>query len=461
MMRNITVGVQEMAGDKHQTGFQNRLQETIERARNRCDFMEIYYVSRGNTPIEFENNRLKSINTSDNEGMAIRVVVDGKLGFSTTTRLDSIDEAVEYALASAAYGGAAELNPVDGSIEKTEVKVYDENVPGLAMETMLEMGESLLDPIRSHDASIQAFAGVEKEEGRVLLINSNGYLGEYRATGFGFYAGGELVEGDNMLWAYDSVGRCNLGDVEGEILDLARNVVNQFALGRKNVPFTSGRYTVVFAPRALADLLRPIVACLDGKAVDKGLSPWRYRLGEQILSASVNLMDDATIPFGPGSYPFDGEGTPGQQTPLVVSGSPQNFYLDRRTALRLGRKPTGNGQRSLTSPPGPSPSNLILQGGYRSIRDIQAEIKEGVLVENLMGAWAGNPYSGEVTGNISLGYLIKDGQPAGRIKNCLVAANAFEAFSTQLAALSSEQNWVGSQLLPYGVFEGISVNTQA
>lgn len=436
------------------------LEEVIERSKGRCDWAEVYYVSRNTTPVEFENNRLKRINTSDHEGVAIRVVVNGRMGFSTTTRLEALHEVLEYAVASAAYGDPAGFEPPDGAVRGTNVQVHDPQVPALPVERMVEMGQTLLDPIHRLDPAIQAFSGVEKEEGRVVILNTKGFYGEYRATGFGIWAGGELVEGDNMLWVYDGYGRCNLGDVEADILDMARDVVRHFELGRTNVPFRSGRYPVIFSPRALTDLLRPILACLDGKAVEKGLSPWRGRLGHATVSPLITLEDDATIPYAPHTFPFDGEGTPSQRTPLITEGHVANFYLDRRTAVRLGRTPTGNGLRSLTSPPAPSPTNVILAPGSQSIVELMSSIREGVFIESLMGAWAGNPYSGEVSGNISLGYLIESGQPKGRIKDCLFAANAFEAFRDQVLALSKERKWVGAEFLPYALFDGISISTR-
>lgn len=436
------------------------LDAIIDRSKGKCDWAEVYYISRSTTPVEFENNRLKRINTTDHEGVAIRVVVNGRMGFSTTTRLDALQEVFEYALAGAAYGDPAGFEPPDGSVLGTDVQVHDPQVPALPVERMVEMGQTLLDPIHRHDPAIQAFSGVEKEEGKVIIRNTKGFHGEYRATGFSIWAGGELVEGDNMLWVYDSQGRCNLGDVETDILNMARDIVRHFEMGRTNVPLRTGRYPVIFSPRALTDLLRPILASLDGKAVEKGLSPWRECLGQVTVSPLITLEDDATLPYAPHTFPFDGEGTPSQRTPLITAGTVTNFYLDRRTAARLGRNPTGNGLRGLTYPPTPAPTNVILTPGNEPLVNLMSSLKEGVFIESLMGAWAGNPYSGEVSGNISLGYLIENGQPKGRIKDCLFAANAFQAFKDQIIALSQERKWVGAELLPYALFDGISISTR-
>lgn len=440
---------------------EDKLQQLLEQAARRSDLAEVYCVSRTSTPVEFENNRLKTIATAEHAGVALRVVIDGRVGFSTSTRLDGLDEVLEYALASAGYGGPAEFDlPGSGDRPAHFPAVFDPAVTRLTVEEMVSLGERLLAPVRDCDPHIQAFAGVERDDGRVLLLNSAGFAGEYRATGFGLWVGGELVEGENMLWAYDGVQHGNLGDPRAEGKRLVERVVEHFRLGRRNVPFQSGRYPVIFSPRALGDLLRPLVASLDGKAVEKGFSPWKDKVGQAVAGPQVTLFDDGTLPFGPGTSPFDGEGTPSQRTTLLSGGRLENFYLDRRTARLLGRAPTGNGLRSLGSLPAPGTTNLILQGGVRPYADLLAGVADGVLIEGLLGAWAGNPYSGEVQGNISLGFKIEQGRPVGRIKDCVFAANAFSAFTEQLVELSREQEWAGAQLLPYALFDGIQISTK-
>lgn len=440
---------------------QERLQRILDRAAGRSELAEVYFVARSGTPVEYENNHLKSINTAEHAGLAVRVVVGGRVGFSTTTKLDALDEAVDNALDGARFGGPAEFDlPGPDDLPPERPATWDDAAAAFPLEKMVALGEQLLAPIRSYEPQIQAFAGVDREEGRAVLINSRGFRGSYRSTGFGVWVGGELVEGENMLWAYDGVTRANLGDPEADVRRLTERVVELFRLGRTNVPFRSGGYPVLFSPRALTDLLRPLVASLDGKAVEKGLSPWKGRLSEQVTGPRVTLIDDGTYPFGPQTAPFDGEGTPCRRTPLITAGQLETYYLDRRTARLLGLAPTGNGLRSLGSLPAPGTTNLILQGGDRGLAAVMGEVREGVYIESLMGAWAGNPYAGEVQGNISLGYLIKDGQPVGRIKNCLLAANAFDAFRTQLVELTSEREWAGSELLPYALFDGMSISTE-
>ncbi len=441
--------------------WEERLGYLLDRAAARAELAEVYGVVSSSLPVEFENNRLKSLSLARHRGAALRVVAGGRLGFAASTSLEKpdLDGLVEDACRLAALGTdePADLD-LPSAVSPSPVPVRDNAVTALPPEDMLALGEEAVAALRRVHPDLQAFAGVEREESTVCLLNSRGARATYTGTGFAFWAGGELVEGENMLWAYDGLARANLGDAAGDARRLTERVASLLAEGRRNVPAVSGPTAVLFSPRALVDLLRPLLASLDGRAVERGLSPWKDRLGREVASSLLTLTDDATLPHGPRSAPFDGEGTPTRPTVLLEGGVLRSYYLDRRTARRLGLEPTGHGFRTLGSPPAPSLTNVTVAPGDRPWRELLREMGDGLYVEGLLGAWAGNPYAGEVQGNVSLGFLVRGGEPVGRVKNCVFAANAFAAFGSQLAALSAEREWAGHHLLPYALFEGIAVH---
>ncbi|MBD2023938.1 DNA gyrase modulator, partial [Leptolyngbya sp. FACHB-711] len=61
------------------------LQQILDLAAQRTDAAEVYFVSSQDTPIEFENNRLKSLQTKAVQGVALRVIREGRLGFASST----------------------------------------------------------------------------------------------------------------------------------------------------------------------------------------------------------------------------------------------------------------------------------------------------------------------------------------------------------------------------------------
>ena len=63
--------------------------------------------------------------------------------------------------------------------------------------------------------------------------------------------------------------------------------------------------------------------------------------------------------------------------------------------------------------------------------------------------------SGDFSINVDLGYRVKNGQVIGRVKDTMVAGNAYTALK-QLVALGNDAEWNGSCYTPSLIVEGLS-----
>ena len=107
--------------------------------------------------------------------------------------------------------------------------------------------------------------------------------------------------------------------------------------------------------------------------------------------------------------------------------------------------------------PAPSPSALVISPGDTDFCDMIADIKEGLVIEYLMGAEQGNILSGDFSGNVLLGYKIENGKIVGRVKNTMVHGNIYQSLNS-LIAIGSDWRWVGGSLkMPSLYFSGLSV----
>jgi PmbA protein len=101
------------------------------------------------------------------------------------------------------------------------------------------------------------------------------------------------------------------------------------------------------------------------------------------------------------------------------------------------------------SQPFPGLTNLIINPGNSSIKDIISSLDEVLVVDQMMGVGQGNVLSGEFSVNVHLGFLYRKGEVTGRVKDSMVAGNAYNALANILA-LSSEREWIeGSLYTPY------------
>jgi PmbA protein len=126
---------------------------------------------------------------------------------------------------------------------------------------------------------------------------------------------------------------------------------------------------------------------------------------------------------------------------LIENGVLRNFIYDLDTAGRAGAQPTGHGARR-------SPSNLVVAAGATPYVEMLRGIREGLLVHDFLGLGQGNPINGEFAVNVYLGYKIENGQIVGRVKDVMLAGNAYDALK-DITAISREREWVSGPLAWY------------
>ncbi|MEW5936144.1 MAG: metallopeptidase TldD-related protein, partial [Bacillota bacterium] len=103
----------------------------------------------------------------------------------------------------------------------------------------------------------------------------------------------------------------------------------------------------------------------------------------------------------------------------------------------------------------------VIPAGERPLADMLAGIRDGILVENFMGAWSGNLYAGVVTGNVALGYRVRGGERVGRVKDCMFSVNAFTALKEALGGISRETRRLGSLSFPYLLLERATITSRS
>jgi PmbA protein len=324
---------------------------------------------------------------------------------------------------------------------------------------MVEMGKGLIARIRGHTPDILCDVQVTKGTSSIKLINSKGGEGNYDKSFLGFSLEGVLVRDTDMLFVGDSESSCR-PDFIG-IDGLADRVIWQLEMAKRKATVSTKLLPVIFTPNGVASaLLSPLMLAFNGKSVLEGASPLKDKLGEQVFDKRLSLWDDATIAYGVGSYPFDDEGVSGQCLPLVTNGLVTNFLYDLQTAALAGTQSTGNGQRAGGGSPRPDISSLILSGGDVSFQEMVEDMKEGLIVEQLMGADQGNLLGGDFGGNVLLGYKVENGEIVGRVKDTMIAGNVYQVLK-ELLGIGQEARWVGGILQTPPLYcSGISVATK-
>jgi PmbA protein len=419
------------------------MEELLKQAKKSAEEAEVFAVSRIETDAVFETNRLKQVVTRESSGKALRLIKNGRIGFSASNRVNGARELVNMALEMAPFGAEAKFE--FPSLESyTKVEVYDAEIEKVAEEQMVELGQSLIDRIRAHTPEIICQGGVSRSTMSVAIMNSRGGHATYKKSVFSLSIEGVLIRGTDMLFVGDSESSCHpISDFN----TVAANTIEQLERAKELAPSPEGKLPVIFTPLGVAStLMMPIAMGVNGKMVLQGASPLGHRKGEQVFDSRLSIWDDPLMQYRPASRFCDDEGVPSQRTMLIDRGVVANFIYDLQTAALAGTKSTGNGSRSLASLPTPSLNAIVVEEGDVSFEDMVADIKDGLVVEELMGAIMGNVLGGDFSGNVLLGYRVKDGKLVGRVKDTMVSGNIYEALK-EVAAIGNKARWVGGTVL--------------
>jgi PmbA protein len=417
------------------------VEKVLSLAKKVAQQAEVFQVFSQKTPVNFEANRLKQIQTKESSSIALRIIKDGRVGFAQASGVIEPQTLVDMALDTSKFGAEAKFE-LPGPMAYPQVHIYDPQVNETTIDTMVGFGENLITAIRQHTPDIQCEASVGKGSVSVHIINSAGGQASYKKTFFSVGIEGLIIRDDDMLFVGDSQSSCHpLLDVR----ELIEEVILQLELAKNKVGISARSMPVIFRPNGVASaLVTPLITAFNGKIVLMGASPLKDKLGTRVFDQSFSVWDDATIPYQVASCPCDDEGVPGQRTSLVEQGTIAHFLYDLQTAGLANTRSTGNGGRN-GGLPAPSGNSLVIGSGKVPFQDMVRDIKLGLVVEQLMGASQGNVLNGDFSGNVLLGFKIENGEITGRVKDTMVSGNIYTDLK-QIVAIGQDSRWVGGSL---------------
>lgn len=234
------------------------------------------------------------------------------------------------------------------------------------------------------------------------------------------------AEGDLVQTGYETAGGLAGLELleEADPEEVARIAARRALLQLEADPAPGGAMPVVLGASAGGTMIHEAVGHgLEGDHINENMSVYAGKLGQPVASPLVSVADDSTLPGKRGSYGFDDEGVPSQNTLLIEKGVLKGYMQDRLSALKMGAEPTSNGRReSYRFRPVPRMSNtLILPGGD----DPQAVLKDtpsGLYVAK-MGGGQVNTVNGDFVFEVAEGYLIQNGGIGRPVRGATLTGN--------------------------------------
>src|SRR3954451_15131824 len=425
-------------------------QSVVQRAlgaalRTGGDFAEVFAEDRRTSAAVLDDGRVEELTSGRERGAGIRVVVGETTGFAHTADLTErgLTEAAEAAAAAARQGGGGVRTVAFTRVPATSapVRVLPETVAKATKVDLLRTADEIARAASGAIRQVSATYGDNRR--RILVANSDGVWAEDDVvrTRLGVTA---VATGDTGM----QTGTMSVGHTMGfelfdeyDVEELAREAARRALLKLNARPAPSGTMPVVIKSGGGAVLFHE--ACghgLEADAVAKKATVFAGRVGEQVDSPLVTLVDTGPSPGQWGSAAVDDEGQPAQRNVLIENGVLVDYMWDGLRARKEGRASSGNGRReSYKALPMVRMTNTFVERGTSDPDDIIRSTQSGVYCAGL-GGGSVNTATGDFVFGMTEAYLIENGEITDPIREGNLVGNGPEVLK-HIDAIAGDFDW--------------------
>ncbi len=440
--------------------------ETLKQSGSRAIGLRVYIASGSDGK---EAQRTASTSSSDLSPDSLARLVSGAVQLARITTPDP-------------FAGLPEPGEF-GQHDSSAQHLYFDDVVQQDPAVRIETARAVEAAAMAYDTRIQNSAGGDYDAATFhkVLVNSRGFLGQYRRTYCGFSAQPIAQEADGKMqrnYWYSSSRTTRL--LEDPVIigqEAARRALRR--LGARRVP--TQQAPVVFSPEIARSIIGNLFDAANADAVYRHATFLAGKLGEQIAGPNITVIDDGTLVFnhnlpvapfmssrqdahewdektikvgGFGTAPFDGEGLPTRRTVLIENGVLKNYVANTYTARKLGIRSTGNASRSLASNPGIGAGNFFLQPGTRTPEEIIGDVRRGLYVTETMG-FGVNLVTGDYSQGAA-GLWIENGELAYPVEEITIAGNLKDMYRN-ITAIGNDATFRTATSAPTLRIDGMTI----
>ncbi|QLE87069.1 metalloprotease TldD [Shewanella sp. Scap07] len=406
--------------------------------QHQVDFSDLYFQGSRHESWMLEDGIVKEGSFHIERGVGVRAISGEKTGFAYADEISpaSLLASVEAARGIANLGSDKQVQAFKRTAQHS---LYSSADPIAAMEEVRKI--ALLQQAYAYVQSLDeriiqvviSLSGVHEE---ILVVASDGTLAadirplvrfncsvvlEHNGKRERGAAGGGGRHGYEVFFEDDEF---NLPSC----FAFAREAVRQASVNLTAIDAPAGEMPVVLGAGWPGVLLHEAVGHgLEGDFNRKGSSAFSGKVGQQVASPLVTVVDDGTMANRRGSLSIDDEGVQTQKTVLIEDGILKGYMQDKLNARLMGEQSTGNGRReSYAHLPMPRMTNTYMEAGESDPAEMIKSVEKGIYAPNFGGGQV-DITSGKFVFSASEAYLIEKGEITQAIKGATLIGNGPEA----------------------------------
>ena len=424
----------------------NHLEQAMaEMFSHQVDYADLYFQYSSSEGWSLDEGIVKSGSFNIEQGVGVRAVVDEKTAFaySDTLSPEALLEAATTVKTIAAHGAKDRAIQVQPKLAAHNLYTADDPLNSLSAEEKVALLEKVERVARARDPRvIQVMASLGATRDVVLIAGSDGRLvADVRPLVR--LSVNVVVEqnGRRESATAGGGGRFGLNYFTDSLIDeYVSRAVDDALINLESRPAPAGQMTVVLGSGWPGILLHEAVGHgLEGDFNRKGSSVFSGRIGEQVASKGVTVIDDGTMQDRRGSLNVDDEGNPTQHNVLIEDGVLRGYMQDTLNARLMGTSVTGNGRReSYAHLPMPRMTNTYMLAGDKDPQEIIESVQDGIYAVNFGGGQV-DITSGKFVFSASVAYRIENGKVTYPVKGATLIGSGIEAMN-QVSMVANDLN---------------------
>ncbi len=422
--------------------------------RSGADEVEVFGLMASSVNVDIQLDRIDLARESFSQGIGVKAVVNGAVGFSSTNDPARIEDAAKSATSSARVRHSdPDWTGLPQACDYRVVKgIHDPMIANIDVETCIDLSMKMIDGAVSLDDARPTSGKFTCLGSDYVILNSNGVEVRETSTMIDGFIECRTGDGNEMSTAYEFDMSRNL-DID--FYRIGSEAARQALEGVGGVGVDTCKTDVLFKPSAIADILEStFINSLDSENIQKGRSALAGKLGEKIGADGLDIVDDGLLEGGIGSARSDHEGTPSRINHILENGVLGTYLYDKYTAGKDGVESTGSAVRgNYAQTTSIDVRNLKIE--YPA-SDIVSETQKGVLVGSVIGAHTANPISGDFSVEARNSFLVEDGDIGSPIKSMMVTGNVFELLHN-ISGAGRDTRVLGTIITPTVKVSGLKI----
>ena len=401
----------------------------VQQATKGADDGELFIENVLSESVVLDDGEIKSTSFNNSMGFGLRRVVDEFQAYVYGNEINknTLSKAATE-LAQAAPGNGT-LDAAPGQAEKSFYAPISPLGADYDLPRRIKLAQDVDAYLRGKDNRVrQVQVVVSGTVQDVTIVRPDGHVASDRRPMVVFLVRVTMDDGKRRETGSAAYSRREgYGEIFGRWQAIADEAYTQTDTLMQSIPCPAGQMPVILGAGGSGVIFHEAIGHgLEGDLIREG-SVFSGKMGEQVASKGVTIVDEGTTENSRGSINIDDEGTPSQHTTLIEDGKLVGYINDRLNGRKHGTGSTGNGRRqSYRHRPLVRMRNTYMLGGDASPQDIISSTKGKAIYAVDYSGGQVDTSSGKFVFQATEAYLIENGKIVAPVKGATLIGSCTE-----------------------------------